>query len=48
MALRMKDRCFDPRRDLLRVVFTFGNPIDLDSLKLSSQNRLIYRDGLIN
>ena len=24
MALRMKDRAFDPRRDSLRIVFNFG------------------------
>lgn len=24
MAVRMKERSFDPRRDILRVVFTFG------------------------
>lgn len=31
MSVRMKERNFDPRRDVMRVTFTFGAPISLSN-----------------
>ena len=38
MAVRMKDRSFDPRRDIMRVVFTFGMRTSNYLLNLNEQS----------